>query len=217
MLRSPVNRTFALLLCLVATIVGWVVYMRVSPQPASASASLAPKVAGSKIYFVPIGDFPAEQLQTLAQYYHEKYELEITVLNSVPVDPTCRDASRQQLMAEKLAASLRSSVPEHGGEAGSILIGFTSEDVYPTTKNWQFAFGWRLGETNSAVVSSARLSLPDIGQVLERDLPGKRLRKIVTKDIGILYYGLPQSQNPKSVLYNQIIGIEELDEVGDDF
>jgi predicted Zn-dependent protease len=212
-----VNRTFALLLCLIALIAGWVVYSRVSPQPASLSASLAPKVEGSKIYFVPIGDFPVDQLQTLAQYYHEKYGLEITIVNSIPVDPIWRDASRQQLMAESLAAGLRKSVPEHGGEPASILIGFTVEDIYPTTKNWQFAFGWRLGETGSAVVSSARLSLPDIGQVLERDLPGKRLRKIVTKDIGILYYGLPQSQNPKSVLYNQIMGIEELDEVGDDF
>jgi predicted Zn-dependent protease len=212
-----VNRTFALLLCLIALVAGWVVYSRVSPQPTSASASLAPKVEGSKIYFVPIGDFPVDQLQTLVQYYHEKFGLEITVANSIPVDPATRDASRQQLMAENLAASLRNSVPEHGAEPGSILIGFTSEDIYPTTKNWRFAFGWRLGEARSAVVSSARLSLPDIGQPLERDLPGKRLRKIVTKDIGILYYGLPQSQNPKSVLYNQIMGIEELDEVGEDF
>ena len=211
------NRTLALLLGLVAMIAGWVVYTRVSPQPTSASAALAPKLEGSKIYFVPIGDFPVDQLQNLAQYYHEKYDLEITVVNRVPVDPATRDASRGQLMAESLAASLRNSVSDHGGEPGSILIGFTSEDIYPTSKNWQFAFGWRLGESRSAVVSSARLSLPDIGQPLERDLPGKRLRKIVTKDIGILYYGLPQNQNPKSVLYNQIMGIEELDQVGEDF
>jgi hypothetical protein len=39
----------------------------------------------------------------------------------------------------------------------------------------------------------------------------------VTKDIGIFYFGLPQSSNPKSVLYNQIMGIEELDNVGEDF
>ena len=211
------NRTLALLLCLVALIAGWVVYARVSPQPASASASLTPKVEGSKIYFIPIGDFPADQLQSLAEYYHEKYGIEITIVNSVPVNPLTRNASRQQLMAENLAAGLRNSVPEHASEPGSILIGFTPEDIYPATMNWQFAFGWRLGEARSAVVSTARLSLPDIGQPLERDLPNKRLRKIVTKDIGILYYGLPQSQNPKSVLYNQIMGIEELDEVGDDF
>jgi hypothetical protein len=40
---------------------------------------------------------------------------------------------------------------------------------------------------------------------------------MVKKDIGILYYGLSQSHNPKSVLYNGILGIQELDAVGDDF
>jgi len=40
---------------------------------------------------------------------------------------------------------------------------------------------------------------------------------MVTKDIGILYYGLPQSSNPNSVLYNRILGIEELDAVGEQF
>jgi hypothetical protein len=52
---------------------------------------------------------------------------------------------------------------------------------------------------------------------MNRETPATRLRKIVTKDIGILYYGLPQSQSPKSVLYSQIMGIEELDAVGEDF
>jgi predicted Zn-dependent protease len=212
-----VNRTLALLLCLIAIVAGWVVYSKISPLPTSASAPLAPKIEGSKIYFVPIGDFPTEQLQPLVQYYHQKYNLEITVVNSIPVDPTTRDASRQQLMAENLDASIRNSVPEHASETAAILIGFTSEDMYPTSKNWQFAFGWRERDTRTAVVSTARLNLPNIAQALTRDLPGTRLRKIVTKDIGILYYGLPQSQNPNSVLYNQIMGIEELDEVGEDF
>ena len=56
----------------------------------------------------------------------------------------------------------------------------------------------------------------DLGQPFS-DVAATRLRKIVTKDIGILYYGLPHSDNPHSVLYNQIMGIEELDAVGEDF
>ena len=40
---------------------------------------------------------------------------------------------------------------------------------------------------------------------------------MVSKDIGILYYGLPQSPNPRSVLYNEIAGLQELDNVGEDF
>jgi hypothetical protein len=61
------------------------------------------------------------------------------------------------------------------------------------------------------------MSLHYIGQPVDLNLSETRLRKMVTKDIGILYYGLPQNQNPKSVLYNGIMGIEELDQVGEDF
>lgn len=85
-----------------------------------------------------------------------KYNLEIAVADGISVDPTTRDASRQQLMAESLAAGLRSRVSEPANDKDAILIGFTAEDMYPTSKNWQFAFGWRDGETRTAVVSTAR-------------------------------------------------------------
>jgi predicted Zn-dependent protease len=206
-----------MLLCLIALALGWVAYTRSSTRPASASASLAPQIEGSKIYFVPIGDFPAKQIQPLVQYYREKYNLEIAVLNSIPVDPATRDEPRGQLMAENLVASVRRGAPEYATDPKAILIGFTSEDIYPTSQHWRFAFGWRTANARAAVVSTARMSLPYTGESVGVNVPETRLRKMVTKDIGILYYGLPQSQNPKSVLYNSILGIEELDQVGDDF
>jgi predicted Zn-dependent protease len=113
--------------------------------------------------------------------------------------------------------SVRAGVPEYTSDPRAILIGFTSDDIYPTSQNWKFAFGWRLGSSHAAVVSTARMSLHYIGQPMDLNLSETRLRKMVTKDIGILYYGLPQNQNPKSVLYNGIMGIEELDQVGEDF
>ena len=45
----------------------------------------------------------------------------------------------------------------------------------------------------------------------------KRLRKAVTKDIGILYFGKDPSSDPRSVLYGDIGGIEDLDRVSEDF
>jgi predicted Zn-dependent protease len=208
-----VNHTARLLICLIAVVLGWVVYLEI--QPANASTSFAPVVAGSKIYFAPIGNFPSDQLDPLVQYYRKKYGLGITVLPSIPVDPSTRDVLRHQLMAENLVVSLRSDTPRYAYDSKAILIGFTSEDIYPTSKDWQFAFGWRRGETRTAVVSTARLNLP--GDAGRSNLATARMRKIVTKDIGVLYYGLPLSQNPRSVLYSQIMGIEELDRVGEDF
>jgi predicted Zn-dependent protease len=212
-----VNRTLVLLICLIVLVAGWVAYLRVAPQPISASASNPPKVEHRRIYFVPIGGFSVDDLQPLVQYYAQKYKLEITIVDRIPMDPAALDVSRRQLIAENLGSNLRNQVPEADKDPESVVIEFTTEDMYPVSQGWQFAFGWRLGRARTAVVSTARLSLTGIGQTSDHELLATRLRKIVTKDLGILYFGLPQSENPKSVLYNQIMGIEELDAVGEDF
>ena len=154
------NRTLALLLCLVALIGGWIAYSGFPTPHASAGspASLAPKIEGSRVYFVPIGSFNGDDLAALAQYYRDNYTLDITILKSIPVDDAVRDSSRGQLMAEKLVESVRGGEPDYGNDPRAILIGFTSEDIYPTSQNWKFAFGWRLGSSHAAVVSTARMS-----------------------------------------------------------
>jgi hypothetical protein len=40
---------------------------------------------------------------------------------------------------------------------------------------------------------------------------------MVAKNIGIMYFGLPISQDPMSVLYGQIGGVEELDRMTEYF
>jgi predicted Zn-dependent protease len=212
-----VNRTLLLLLCLIAALVGWRVSLNTSHDHPRASPPVTPRIEGSKVYFVPIGNFPNEQIVHLVRYYDEKYGLKIATLRSISLDSSTRDASRQQLMSESALSSVRGALPEYANDPKSILIAFTSEDMYPTAKDWQFAFGWREGATRSAIVSTARLNLPDEGGTASSDLMATRLRKIVTKDIGILYFGLPQSTDPKSVLYNGIMGIEELDQQSEEF
>jgi hypothetical protein len=41
--------------------------------------------------------------------------------------------------------------------------------------------------------------------------------KVVRKDIGVLYCHKNASGNPRSVLFNRILGIKELDQVREDF
>jgi len=127
------------------------------------------------------------------------------------------DPRRQQLVAERLIASVRRAFPTLANDPNVILIGFTSNDMYPLSMNWRFAFGWRTASTRAAVVSTARMDLHYPGEPSGIALPETRLRKMVAKDIGILYYGLPESNNPRSVLYGQILGIQELDAVSEEF
>jgi len=178
---------------------------------------LPPKNFGSKIYFIPMGDFPTDQMQRLADYYNQRFGLEIPILKSIPVSVSAVDNNRGQLVAEKLVGDLRNAFPELTADPKAILIGFTSQDMYIVAKEWRFAFGWRDTDARTAVVSTARMNLHYMGQPFWGASQEIRLRKMVTKDIGILYYGLSQSDNPKSVLYNSILGIQELDEVGEGF
>ena len=45
----------------------------------------------------------------------------------------------------------------------------------------------------------------------------RRLQKLVTKNIGLLYFGLPLSDDPGSVLYRDVGGQSDLDRMSEDF
>ena len=98
-----------------------------------------------------------------------------------------------------------------------MLIGITSDDIYPQSQGWQFCFGWRVEEQRAAVASTARMSLRYPGEPSGGTTLRERLRKVVTKDVGLLYYRKEASENPRSVLYSGIMGIQELDRVSEDF
>jgi len=117
--------------------------------------------------------------------------------------------------------------PAHANNPESILIGMTEEDMYIRGKAWRFAFSYR-EEGRFAVVSSARMSLPSTSELQAATPLGdprtykspqfhSRLRKMLSKNIGIMPYQLSMNDDPQSVLYRSIMGIDELDTVGEDF
>ena len=173
------------------------------------------KLKGSgKIYFVTVGDFPPAEVEGLVAYYRDKYGISITTLPEVPLNPSAVDAKRDQLIAEAAVELMKEANPGLVKDPAVILIGLTSEDMYIAQYSWQFTFSWRQ-EGRYAVVSDARMSLGSSAVPAEK--VRSRLRKMVTKNIGILYYGLPQSDDPRSVLYKDIGGLSELDYMGEEF
>lgn len=167
-----------------------------------------------KIYFVPLGDFSPAKVEALAAYYRDKYGIAVETLPAVPVNPSAVNPERQQLIAEAVIELIKASAPDLVEDPQAILIGLTSEDMYISQYSWQFTFSWRQ-EGKYAVVSDARMSLRSRGAPAGVEM--SRLRKMVTKNIGILYYRLPPSDDPRSVLYKDIGGIEELDYMGEEF
>jgi len=178
--------------------------------PASPIGVPSPPVARD-VYLAPIGDFPREDADALVAHYREKFGLAIEVLPPIPVPDEAMDAERGQLIAERLIDTIGATevVAE---DPGAVVIGLTNMDMYVAAQDWNYAYGLRSGGTH-AVVSKARM---DAG-FADKDLQRQRLRKMVTKNIGILYYGLGVSDDPRSVLYRNILGPADLDYASEDF
>ena len=171
-----------------------------------------------KIFFIPLTDFPASELQPLADYYRSKYGLEIEVKPNLRVTSTQYDSDRQQFIAEELAALMRRTYPASKEAGKAVLIGVIGDDMYIKKMNWNYAFAYRRDEDRVAVVSSARMNYGFLSLwQASKETQQSRLRKMITKNIGVLYYNLPLSNNPKSVMYGKVGGPQELDRMGEDF
>lgn len=173
-----------------------------------------------KLYLIPLGGFPAEKAHDLASFYQNKYGLRVETLPNVNLTPTAINPERKQLIAEEAVEIMKRANPNLKNDPNAILIGLTIEDMYIAKLNWRFSFSFR-DQGKYAVVSCGRMVLPQTGRFklhpASEELILSRLRKMVTKNIGILFYHLPQSDNPQSVLYRNVDGIEELDRMGEDF
>jgi predicted Zn-dependent protease len=177
-------------------------------QPRHGPLGPAALHGSGQVYLVPIGTFPSDVLRKLVVYYREKYDLPISVLSAPHPEVVVRafNEKRGQYVAEEITRILGQAVVAF--EPDSTLIALTEEDIYIREYNWKYALGYRSGRR--AVVSSARMAdeRPN-----DHERQEARLRKMVTKYIGMLHYRLPTSSDCRSPLYNEISGPEDLDSI----
>ncbi len=198
-----------------ALILAGLVLLSVSAAGAGEEAP-RPRWAGGKIYFVPLGNFPETSLEQLEAYFRHKFGLTIERLPALPFERGVVDYRRQQLIAEELIGLMKRRYPELGNDPKAFLIGITSDDIYIRGYTWRFAFSFRQ-DGRLAVVSSARMDPTRFGEAPDAALLHARLRKMISKNIGIMYYRLERSGNRRSVLYGPIEGLDDLDRMGEDF
>ena len=97
-----------------------------------------------------------------------------------------------------------------------VAIGLTTRDMFNPEVSWAYVFSYRGDRV--AVVSPARMDRGCMGLAqASDDRVMARLRKMVGKNIGILYFGLDMSADPASMLYSQIGGPQELDAMSERF
>ena len=172
--------------------------------------------AGQKIYFAAVGEMRSVHADALQAYYKQRYDLTIEILPPIGLEPMVVDERRRQLIPEELIELMKRRYPEHARSPQSILIGITEGDMYIREVNWRFAFA-RLDGDRFAIVSSARMDPVSFGFLPDDELLQTRLRKMLSKNIGIMYYKLPQKSDRRSVMFGPIGGIDDLDSMGEDF
>jgi predicted Zn-dependent protease len=170
-----------------------------------------------RVCFVPIGiDSSLLRLHSTAEWFREALGLDVVVADRLE-PANAYDANRGQFVAERLAGQLATLRQQVIAMQSATVIGITDLDMYTAGyPRWHFVFSYR-GDSAVAVVSYARMDPRNFGQPENEDLLQSRLRKMVAKDIGILVHGLRMTHDPRSLMYDGILGVEELDFIEEDF
>ena len=176
-----------------------------------------PVVPGARVYLVPVGQLPEQWVGALVGYYRTKLKLVLQPLPPLPLDRGALDYARQQVVAEEVIALLKRRLPKQVADPGAVVIGLTTYDMYIRgVPSWEWAFAFR-ADGHFAVVSSARMDPANWGERGDALRLRTRLRKMLSKNLGIMVYDLPQSRDRRSVLYGPILSLADLDSIGEDF
>lgn len=179
----------------------------------SARTWARPGEALHRLYFVGVGNVRPDLVKELAVHFRQALGINVEELPTLSFDRVTVDNDRSQVVAEELIAAIRRRYPALARDVDTRIIGVTGDDMYLRTMagSWTFGFSWRSENGHMAVISYARMDPAALGLSPDPAMLRSRVAKMVAKDIGVLYYGLPLSDNPRSALYGNIGGTDELD------
>src|SRR5580704_3628168 len=159
-----------------------------------------------RIYLVQMGDHKDPySIDDFAKWLQTKYALDVKVLPPVKIDKSAWNESRRQYVAESLCAQMNHDYPDLAADPDAYLIGFTDGNMYTVNESWQGTFtqrDWR----RAAIISSD--GMQDSQFILDKAAATEhfhaRLRRILLKDVALLYWHLPFSSDPTSLLHNTL-------------
>jgi predicted Zn-dependent protease len=159
------------------------------------------------IFFAPFTGFPQELLERLRHHYAEEWGFDVEILGEISIEGSARPEGNSQLDAFELDDQVQRAylLTEPG-----VVIGFLTQDVraYATGDFWNFG---AVNLTGYAVISTARMDPRSFGQPENEGLLMERLTKMTTRYIALVYYQLPRSTDPSSVLFESIRSQADLD------
>ena len=172
-----------------------------------------------ELYLVAIGDVPGHMTDRLVSYVQTRFQIPIRTLSALKFDGQMLDRQRSQVIADQLIRAVRVQHATVVKNPRARVIAVTPIDMYMQAMRdqWRFTFSLRSSDQRVAVVSYARMDPVNLGQAPDAAVLESRLRKMISKNVGIIYYGLPTSDNPRSAMFGNILGVDDLDRMTEDF
>jgi YD repeat-containing protein len=157
------------------------------------------------IYLVQMGPHTAPyELDGFAEWLHSKYGLQVQVLPPMQLDQSAWDSGRKQYVAQLLCEQIKREHRNLAANTGAYLIGFTDASMYNVGTTWRSAFSQRDFQRTAVISSNGiqdywwqrfRVDAKVVNEHLQA-----RLRRILLKDVAVLYWHLPLNNDPTSLL-----------------
>jgi len=162
-----------------------------------------------RIYLVQMGPHKAPYaLDDFAQWLHSKYGLDVQVLPPMALDRSEWDFWRRQYVGELLYEQIKREHSDLAADPNAYLIGFTDADMYGVNRHSSGSFTLR-DQHRAAVISTDGMEDSSwkrvrMGENVVNQRLQARLRRILLKDIAILYWHLPLNRDPTSLLHDTL-------------
>ena len=220
--NQPQRRTRKVLVVIVLLIeISGAVYRppsthRTSTQPRQHEGRLAnpDQLTGTgRIYLFQVGKHSDPYtVVELAGWLRSKYSVDTQLLPSTELDRSARKSWRSLYNAEDLIKQIKREHPTLAADPNAYLIGFTDEPIYSAAEGGTEKFSFR-DQQRTAIISSDGMDDSLLQRaVLTLSSPAEdpnlhlrdRLRRILLRDVGMLFWHLPLNNDPGSLLYYQL-------------
>jgi len=158
--------------------------------------------ADGKLYFVPMGS-QAISVESLADYYRQRFGIQIAILPPVPLNRSSCVPERKQCIAEEMLLDIQRHYPKVAADPDSVLIMLTDEDVFPRAYGWDFTYSLHIGN-RLGMVSTRRMDPAFWGDPPDEKKKLASTKQMLTKYIAMMYFHVPISYDPTSIMYHPL-------------
>lgn len=172
-----------------------------------------------KLIIMPMSGVPPVFLTALEKQLESQHKVDVLVTTVMGKGDEMLIPGRDQFNSSYLA-SVGMRVGDGLDRQGAFYIVLTNEDINYVDSGLRFVYSAHYD--GISVISLARINEMNFGVIPELiEIPGMFLKmqerslKLINKAIGYGLYHLDASSNINDVMYGPIMGVEDLDKVGD--